>query len=144
MKTSAAGLALIEQFEGLRLTAYQDGAGVWTIGYGHTQGLKEGDTCTQEQAAAWLASDVAEAEAEVNGLVKVPLNQNQFDALVSFAFNLGGQALESSTLLRELNAGSYALAAAQFPRWDMVAGQPSAGLQGRRAAEQELFLQAAV
>ncbi len=142
MKTSAAGLALIEQFEGLRLEAYQDGAGVWTIGYGHTLDVFKGDTCTQEQAAEWLTEDVAEAEDSVNSLVKVPLSQSQFDALVSFAFNLGGQSLATSTLLRDLNGGSYTLAASQFPRWDNVAGKPSPGLLKRRTAEQELFARA--
>lgn len=142
MKISAAGLALIEQFEGLRLASYQDGAGIWTIGYGHTVDVFEGDTCTAEQAAEWLIEDVAEAEDSVNSLVKVSLSQNQFDALVSWAYNLGGQALASSTLLRDLNGGSYALAAAQFPRWDNIAGKPSPGLLRRRVAEQELFTQA--
>lgn len=144
MKTSADGLALIEQFEGLRLEAYQDGAGVWTIGYGHTLNVAAGDTCTEEQAGAWLADDVAEAEERVNSLIHVPLSQNQFDALVSFTFNLGGQALAQSTLLRDLNGGSYTLAASQFPRWDNVSGKPSPGLLRRREAERELFSQTAL
>lgn len=142
MKTSVAGLALIEQFEGLRLASYQDGAGIWTIGYGHTVDVFKGDTCTAEQAAEWLIEDVVEAEDLVNSLVNVPMTQNQFDALVSFTFNLGGKAFANSTLLRVLNAGSYALVGSQFLRWDDVAGKPSPGLLRRREAERELFVQA--
>lgn len=142
MKTSARGIALIEQFEGLRLQSYQDGAGVQTIGYGHTDKVKEGDTCTSAQADEWLESDVAQAERAVNALVKVPLNQNQFDALVSFTYNLGWAALEGSTLLRLLNAGATQIAAAEFSKWDHVAGVVSAGLLRRRQAEQALFTEA--
>lgn len=140
MKTSPTGIALIERFEGLRLEAYQDRAGLWTCGYGHTSGVKSGDTCTSAQADEWLESDVADAERAVNVLVKVPLNQNQFDALVSFTYNLGWSALEGSTLLRILNAGATSLAAREFLKWDHVAGVVSEGLLRRRTAEQELFL----
>lgn len=145
MKTSPQGLTLIRQFEGIRLAAYQDSAGVWTIGVGHTltgfTRVKEGDTCTEEQAADWLVGDVEQAESCINSLVKVPLSQNQYDALVSFIFNLGCRAFSTSTLLRNLNGGSYTLAADQFPRWDNVAGKASAGLLKRRIAEQDLFTQ---
>jgi lysozyme len=139
MKTSADGLALIEQFESLRLESYQDGAGIWTIGYGHTEGVGAGQCCTEEQADTWMAEDVGHAESAVNSLVKVPLSQNQFDALVSFAFNLGAGNLKSSTMLRLLNAGTYQLAGNEFPKWDKVASRDSAGLLRRRVAEQELF-----
>ena len=140
MFISACGIALIEKFEGLRLKAYQDGAGIWTIGYGHTSGVKEGDTCTSAQADDWLDSDIAEAEHAVNGMVHVVMTQDQFNALVSFVYNLGPNALQGSTLLRLLNAGASALAAAEFLKWDHVAGIVSAGLLKRREAEQALFL----
>lgn len=149
MKTSPKGIALIEQFEGLRLAAYQDGAGIWTIGYGHT-GLngpaacvRQGDVCTSAQADEWMDSDVGEAERAVNTLVKIPLNQNQFDALVSFTYNLGWASLEGSTLLRLLNAGATQIAAAEFPKWDHVAGKVSEGLLERRMEERALFVEAA-
>ena len=143
MKTSQQGIALIEQFEGLRLAAYQDGAGIWSIGVGHTDRVKEGDTCTSAQADEWLQQDIEQAERAVNTLVKIPLNQNQFDALVSFTYNLGWASLEESTLLRLLNAGATQLAAAEFPKWDDVAGKVSEGLLKRRMAERALFMEAA-
>jgi lysozyme len=140
--TSPNGIALIKSCEGCKLQAYQDGAGIWTIGWGHTRGVKDGDVCTQEQADAWLVEDVAEAgEAPVNSLVKVPLNQNQFDACVSFCYNEGAGRLQKSTLLKTLNAGAYSICAAEFPKWDIIAGQASAGLLKRRLAEQALFLE---
>ena len=143
MKTSQKGIALIEQFEGLRLAAYQDGAGIWSIGVGHTDRVKEGDTCTSAQADEWLQQDIEQAERAVNTLVKIPLNQNQFDALVSFTYNLGWASLEESTLLRLLNAGATQLAAAEVPKWDDVAGKVSEGLLERRMAERALFMEAA-
>ena len=140
MKTSDSGLALIREFEGCRLTAYLDGAGIPTIGYGHIQGVQMGDTCAQEQVDAWLTEDVAErAEAPVNRLVKVPLTQGQFDSLVSFTFNEGQGHLAESTLLKLINAGSFELAAQEFAKWNIVAGKPSAGLTRRREAEREMF-----
>lgn len=140
---SSKGLALTEQFEGLRLTAYQDSVGVWTIGYGHTGAdVHPGLSITLEQASTLLSKDVASAVADVNRLVKVPLTQNQFDALVDFVFNVGGGNLGTSTLLRDLNAGNYAAAAAQFPRWVHAGGEVLPGLVARRKAEQTLFLQA--
>lgn len=140
---SSKGLTLTEQFEGLRLTAYQDSVGVWTIGYGHTgDDVHPGLTITQQQASALLLKDVASAVADVNRLVNVPLTQNQFDALVDFVFNVGGGNFASSTLLRNLNAGNYAGAAAQFPRWVHAGNQILPGLVTRRKAEQALFLEA--
>jgi len=137
---SDQGLALTEHFEGLRLTAYQDSVGVWTIGYGHTgPDVKPGLTITQEQASALLLRDVAGAVAAVNRLVTVPLTQNQFDALVDFTFNLGHGNLASSTLLRELNAGNTAGAAAQFLVWVYAGGVQLPGLVKRRQAEAALF-----
>jgi len=137
---SSTGLALTEHFEGLRLTAYQDSVGVWTIGYGHTgSDVRPGLTITQEQASALLQQDVAGAVAAVNRLVTVTLTQNQFDALVDFTFNEGQGNLASSTLLRELNAGNTAGAAAQFLVWVYAGGVQLPGLVKRRQAEAALF-----
>jgi lysozyme len=141
MKTySETGLALTRQFEGLHLTAYIDLASIWTIGYGHTgPGVHAGLTITLEQAEILLAGDVARAATCVNHLVTTPLTQNQFDALVDFAFNLGPTALANSTLLRNINAGDLAAAAAEFERWDHVRGIVVPGLLRRREAEAKLF-----
>ncbi len=137
---SKQGLALTEQFEGLRLKAYQDANGVWTIGYGHTgPDVHAGLSITQEQAEALLLQDVASAVAAVNRLVTVPLTQNQFDALVDFVFNVGAENFARSTLLRELNAGNTAGAAAQFLLWKWAGGVVSPGLLRRRQAEAALF-----
>lgn len=142
MTTSDKGREFIESFEGLRLTAYLDSVGVPTIGYGHTNEVHLGMTCTPEQADAWLAEDLRVAELAVECSVRVPLNQNQFDALVSFTFNVGSGNFEHSTLLRLLNCGQYISAAAQFPVWDRAGGQVLPGLLKRRLAERDLFLEA--
>ncbi|NHR05723.1 lysozyme [Chromobacterium haemolyticum] len=140
MKTSDAGITLVKSSEGLKLVAYKCPAGIWTNGYGHTgPDVTPGQVITQAQADALLARDLERFEAGVARLVKVPLNQNQFDALVCFSFNLGLGALQGSTLLRLLNAGDYAGAAAQFPRWNKAGGKELPGLTRRRAAEQSLF-----
>ncbi|HCH78871.1 MAG: muraminidase [Pseudomonas sp.] len=139
MHISEKGLALIRQFEGLRLSAYRCPAGIPTIGYGSTAGVKLGQAITAERAEQLLREDVRQFEAAVSRLVKVPLTQGQFDALTSFAFNLGAKALEKSTLLRLLNAGDYSGAAAQFERWVYASGKKLAGLVKRRAAERALF-----
>lgn len=142
MNISANGVKLIQQFEGLRLKAYQDAVGVWTIGYGHTgPDVTPGLVISQAQADALLARDLSRFEAGVTRLALVPLNQNQFDALVSFSYNLGLGSLQNSTLLRLLNQRDYAGAAAQFPRWNKAGGKVLPGLTRRRAAEQALFLQ---
>ena len=135
-----AGLDLIESFEGLRLTAYEDGTGVLTIGFGHTGGVTPGETITQEQAEEFLKSDVAGAETSVENLVEVDLTPNQFAALVSFTFNLGGGALAGSTLLALVNSKEFDAAAQQFGRWVYADGQELEGLVRRRAAEAKLFL----
>lgn len=142
MRTSQRGLNLIKSFEGLRLQAYQDAVGVWTIGYGTTRGVKAGMSISKEQAECMLLSDVQRFEPEVYRLIKVSLNQNQWDALICFIYNLGAANLESSTLRRLLNAGDYAGAAEQFPRWSKAGGKVLNGLVRRRAAERELFLEA--
>jgi lysozyme len=143
MKTSPAGIKFIEEREGCRLTAYQDSVGVWTIGVGHTIGVVPGMTITQEEADDLLAEDLANAEAAVNSLVKVPLSQPQFDALVSLVFNIGSGAFRNSTLLRKLNAGDTEGAAAEFQRWCHAGDQVLPGLVKRRAAEAAMFKEAA-
>ena len=137
---SDAGLAMTKQLEGLRLTAYADSGGVWTIGYGHTgPGVYNGLTITEEQATIFLQSDIARAVTAVNRLVTAQINQNQFDALVDFAFNLGVASLASSTLLRYVNARDFPAAAAQFPLWDHSQGRILPGLLERRQKEEQLF-----
>lgn len=140
MVISPAGLEMIKRFEGLRLTAYQCEAGRWTVGYGHTEDVHEGATITAHQADVMLEVDVSHFEAAVEGLLEVPVNQHQFDALVSFAFNLGSGALGRSTLLKKLNACDFAGAADEFGKWVYAGGRVSPGLVKRRAAERELFL----
>lgn len=131
---------LIKQFEGLRLTSYQDQVGVWTIGYGHTgQSVHAALTITQDCADEYLHADVSGAVDCVNREVAVDISQNQFDALVDFVFNLGCQALKGSTLLAYLNAGRDADAAGQFQRWDHAGGVEVPGLLARRQAEARLF-----
>ena len=139
LEYSKAGEVLTEEFEGIKLAAYQDQRGVWTIGYGHTSGVSEGMTCTADQASDWLLLDLRIAEHEVKAVVTVPLTQGEFDALVDFTFNLGVGNLRSSTMLRLLNVGDYAGAADEFQKWDMCGGWHVAGLLRRRLAEQKEF-----
>lgn len=139
MNYSEAGKKLTEQFEGLRLGAYQDQGGVWTCGYGHTAGVGPETTCTPEQADEWLDDDIAWAVDFVNRVVCVELTQGQFDALVDFTFNLGAGAFKGSTLLAYVNNHEFTAAAAEFGKWVYVAGKQSAGLVRRRQAEKELF-----
>jgi len=134
------GFALTRSFEGLRLTAYQDCGGVWTIGYGHTgPEVRAGLTITEAKAETLLRSDLAASETCVNRAVNVPIAQNQFDALVDFCFNCGRGNLLQSTLLRKVNIGDFTGAAAQFGLWDHAAGEVVEGLVRRRKAEAELF-----
>ena len=145
MAVSLFGIDLICGFEGKRLFAYDDGIGVWTIGFGTTiypNGIrvKKGDTCTEAQAKAYMAHDLKKFESAVNTAVKVTLNQNQFDALVSLTYNIGIGAFKSSTLLKKLNAKDYKGAAEQFPRWNRGGGRVLNGLIKRRKIEMELFL----
>ena len=155
MKTSLNGRRLIEQFEGCILDAYDDAndrivkvgdavRGTLTIGYGHTSAagaprVYVGQTITKEEADAILSSDLASVEIEVAHLVKVPLNQNQFDALVSFQFNTGWLAHHNCSLLKALNAGNYRLADSDFMLYDRASGKVLTGLVRRRAAEKDLF-----
>jgi len=140
MQISDSGIMLIKNFVGLRLTAYQCSAHVWTIGYGHTAGVKPGDTITEGQAEQFLRDDLDQFEAAVYRLVNVTLSQHQFDALVSFTFNLGEGNLKNSTLLKKLNAGDYSGAAEEFPRWNRADGRVVEGLTRRRLAERDMFL----
>lgn len=130
---------LVTNFEGLRLEAYQDAVGVWTIGYGHTLGVKRGQVITEAQADQLLFKDVERFEASVNRLVTAALTQYQFNALVSFAFNVGGGNLKSSTLLKKLNRGDYKGAEQEFMKWVYAGGQQLRGLKRRRAAEAAMF-----
>jgi lysozyme len=139
MTPSEGAYKLIAEFEGCRLKAYQDSVGIWTIGYGHTDGVKEGDTCTQEKADDWLKADAEFASVAINGAVRVSLTQNEFDALVAFVFNVGAGAFRKSTMLRKINDGDYDGAALEFKRWSKAGGKELAGLARRRAAEAALF-----
>lgn len=140
MKISETGLNLIKRFEGFRAEAYKCAAGVWTIGYGHTNGVKKGMIIDELKAETFLMIDVQKCEYAINTLVKTELNQNQFDALVSFIYNVGTEKFTKSTMLKFLNAGHFPLAAGQFDRWNKVKGVVCQGLVNRRKAEKELFL----
>ncbi len=138
--TSEEGRNLIKSFEGCRLTSYQDVAGVWTVGYGHTGNVRPGMSITQEQAESFLQSDLRKFERCINRYVTVPLTQNMFDALVSFTYNVGTGAFRQSTLLRKLNRGDTAGAAEEFGRWVHAGKKVFPGLIRRRQEEKELFL----
>lgn len=140
MKISQKGLRLIEQFEGRRNDAYLDGGGVWTIGVGHTKGVKRGQVATEAQIDSFLLDDTADAVAGVNRAIKTVMTQNQFDAMVSLAFNIGVGAFTSSTLARMMNANDVAGAALQFVRWNKDNGKVVNGLTRRRQAEADLFV----
>lgn len=149
MKTSVQGRALIEQREGIVLSAYQDSAGVWTIGAGHTSAagapkVTPGMKITAAEASEILSRDLIVFEKAVNSSVKVALNQNEFDALVSLAFNIGAGAFKNSTLVKRLNAGDRQAAADQFLVWNKITvnGQKKTlqGLVNRRQAERKQFL----
>ncbi|MDJ0703011.1 MAG: lysozyme [Leptolyngbyaceae cyanobacterium MO_188.B28] len=139
-RINSNGLLMIKSFEGLRLNAYQDAVGVWTIGYGSTRGVRSGMRITEAEAERLLKEDVSRFEKAVNNAVKVPINDNQFSSLVSFSYNVGEQALRDSTLLRLLNQRNYSGAANEFPRWNKAGRRVLAGLTRRRKAEQALFL----
>ena len=143
MKTSPKGIALIKSAEGLRLKAYPDpgtGGVPWTIGYGSTAGVTRNMVITETRAEQMLAADLVRFERIVERLVRVPLNQGQFDALVSFTYNVGEGNFTKSTLLRKLKAGDTAGAAEQFSRWVHAGGKVLPGLITRRAAERASFL----
>lgn len=140
---SQSGIDAITGYEGQRLSAYPDpgtGGAPWTIGVGHIRDVEQGDTCTAAESDAFLRDDLTGAEDAVNRLVVVPVTQGQFNALVSFVFNLGEGALRSSTLLKLLNAGNSSAAADQFLLWVHAAGRVLPGLIKRRASERMQFL----
>lgn len=140
--SSEARVHLTEACESCKLDAYPDpgtGSTPWTIGYGHTNGVSAGDTCDIGQADIWLSQDIVDASDAVSRLVRVPLTQHQFDALVDFTFNLGSGNLENSTLLKLLNQGQYAAADAEFAKWVYGGGHVLPGLVSRRALEAAWF-----
>jgi len=139
MKISQEGLSLIKKFEGCEYNAYKCAAGVWTIGYGHTAGVKEGDLVCQREADELLEKDVEIFEQEVLKAITVPIHQHQFDALVSWTFNLGGANLNASTMLKVLNTGAYEDVPHQIKRWNKAGGKVLEGLTRRRLAESLLF-----
>lgn len=144
MTVSEEGIALICGFEGLRLSAYNDGVGVWSIGFGTTRYpdgrmVKRGDFCTLPQAKAYMAHDLEKFAFVVKNVVMVRLTQQQFDALVSLTYNIGIKAFKESTLLKLLNKGDYQAASAQFEVWNRAGGRILQGLINRRQVERKLF-----
>ena len=139
LKTSQEGISLIKSFEGCELSAYRCSANVPTIGYGHTAGVSDGDTCTLEEAEEMLTEDLVEFENYVKKYVETDLEQNQFDSLVAWVYNLRPKNLSESTLLKELNAGNLEEVPRQMKRWNRAGGQVLDGLIRRREAESRLF-----
>jgi len=139
MNISKEGLSLIKKFEGCELEAYLCPAGVWTIGYGHTKDVKEGDKINRDEADYLLQEEMIEYESYINDFVEVPLNQNQFDALCSWVYNLGPTNLKNSTMLRVLNEEKYADVPQQIKRWNKAGGEVLDGLIKRREAEAKMF-----
>ncbi|MBS7539397.1 lysozyme [Ancylobacter lacus] len=142
------GLALIRQWEGLRLTAYRDPAGIWSIGYGHTDAagppaVRPGLTLTEPEAAELLRRDLARFETAVEAAVTVPLTDNQFAALVSFVYNVGPANFARSTLLKKLNAGDHGAVPRELAKWTRAGGKALPGLANRRAAEAGLWAKGA-
>tara|TARA_B100001287_G_C22540179_1_gene461744 strand:- start:451 stop:894 length:444 start_codon:yes stop_codon:yes gene_type:complete len=139
MKISKEGIALIKKFEGIELEAYQDSVGVWTIGYGHTKGVKEGDNISLKKAEQMLEEELVEYEGYINNMVELGLEQNQFDALVAWVYNLGPTNLRQSTLLKVLNQGLFNEVPYEIKRWNKAGGEVLNGLVRRREAEALLF-----
>lgn len=139
MKISVEGLSLIKKFEGLELNAYQCAAGVWTIGYGHTKGVFEGQTIKKAEADEMLVLEMEEYEKAVNDAVTISIDQCMFDALVSWTYNLGPSNLNASTMLKVLNSGDYDGVPEQIKRWNKAGGKVLEGLIRRREAEALLF-----
>jgi len=140
MKTSNEGISLIKKFEGCKLDAYQCSAKVWTIGFGTTKGVKEGDHCTMREAEDWLADDLYEFEKYIHKYVNTPLDQNQFDSLVAWTYNLGPTNLRESTLLVRINDLDFDDVPYQMKRWNRAGGKVLDGLVRRREAESLLWL----
>ena len=141
MKTSARGVKLITEFEGFRANAYPDVGSVWTIGYGFTKGVKQGDKITRAEADARLREELTEYEHGVSRACRVQPNQNQFDALVCFAFNVGVAGMSRSSVIKAHNREDYQAAARAFGLWNKAGGKVWPGLTRRRAAEGALYLE---
>ena len=139
MVISTPGIELLTHFEGLKLEAYQDSVGVWTIGYGHTKGVISGMKITEVQAKNLLKTELIEYQNYINSMVSVNLDQCQFDALVCWVYNLGPTNLSNSTLLKLLNQGDKFLIPEQFRRWNKAGGRVLKGLVRRREAEALMF-----
>ena len=139
--TSKKGIELIKEFEGFRNDAYLCPSNIWTIGYGHTATAKPGMTITRQQGESLLKRDLQVFEQAVNNLVRASLTQNQFDALVSFAYNVGVGAFSNSSLLKFLNRKHYKLAAKELHRWVRGSNGKLPGLVRRRKAEYSLFME---
>jgi GH24 family phage-related lysozyme (muramidase) len=137
---NTAGLKLIKDSEELRLIPYQDSVGIWTVGWGHTKNVKPTENISVEKAVEYLDLDLSEFETGVDHLLEISVNENQFSALVSFAFNCGLHALAQSTLLKFVNQGDFNLAANEFERWNKAGFQVLEGLSIRRLKEKSLFL----
>jgi lysozyme len=142
-RINAEGVALIKQWEGLKLEAYRCPAGVWTVGYGHTATAREGMRITEAEAERLLRQDLGMFEAEVARAVDVTLTDNQFAALVSWAYNVGVGAMRRSMLVKRLNAGEYDAVPGELARWNKVQGRVVKGLSNRRAAEAGLWARGA-
>lgn len=140
MRISPEGISFIKSFEGLRLKAYRDGGGVLTIGYGHTAGVAPGQVITRTQAEDYFRSDIRLAEGVLRLGIKVPLQQQEYDALVSIVHNIGGGQFAGSTLRRLINELRYEDAADEFPRWVHDNGEIVEGLVRRRQMERQMFL----
>lgn len=139
MKASNSAIELIKRFEGYRFKSYICAGGKCTIGYGHTKDVKPSQTITHDQANQYLINDIKEAEEALSDLVKVKLNQNQFDSLISFIFNVGAGAFSSSTLLKKLNANDLKSISKEMKKWIYAGGKVCDGLKKRREAEALLF-----
>jgi len=140
MTPSQRAVDLIKQCEGCRLEAYQDAVGIWSIGYGDTEDVHSGMKITQEQADFRLTRRLAVIASLIKPYIRVELNQNQFDACVCLAYNIGPNAFKYSTLLKYLNVGQFQQAAEEFGRWNKAGGKVLPGLVNRRKLEEELFL----
>jgi len=139
MKISEDGLELIKKFEGCETSAYQDSVGVWTIGFGHTKGVEEGQTCSIEDAESMLADEMDEYEGYINDMVRVDLQQHEFDSLVAWVYNLGPTNLNESTMLKVLNGGQFDRVPDEMNRWTRAGGEILEGLVRRRQAESLMF-----
>lgn len=141
MNISQKGIALIKRFEGCKLTAYQDIVGVWTIGFGFTKGVKAGDTMTMQECEHRLSDELRAYEAAVLSATNNEVTQNQFDALVSLAWNIGIEGMRRSTVIKQHNLGNYETAAHAFGMWNKAGGMVVQGLINRRNAEAALYLE---